>query len=116
MRVGIIAGSGQFPLIFSKAAKQKGLSVYAIAYLNETDPELKTFVDAMEWIHLGQINRLIRFFKKNGVDTAVMIGAVRKTRLFSDIKPDIKALSLIAGLKNSHDDGLLRAFSNILER
>jgi DUF1009 family protein len=45
-----------------------------------------------------------------------MIGAVNKTRMFSDIKPDIKALTLIARLRTSHDDGLLRAFSDLLEK
>ena len=45
-----------------------------------------------------------------------MIGSVRKTRIFSDIRPDIKAISLIARLKNSHDDNLLRAFADLLEK
>ncbi|MFH1581010.1 MAG: DUF1009 domain-containing protein, partial [Pseudomonadota bacterium] len=64
MRIGLIAGSGQFPIIFSKAAKSKGFAVYAAAYLNETDPALKEHVEAIEWMHIGQIKRLITFFKK----------------------------------------------------
>ena len=67
-------------------------------------------------IHLGQINRLIRFFKKNRVGEAVMIGAVKKTKMFSDIRPDMKAISLIARMKHSHDDGILRAFAGTLEK
>ena len=116
MRIGLIAGSGQFPLIFSRKARQKGFAVYAAAYLNEADSELKDYVDGIEWIHLGQINRLIRFFKKNRVGEAVMIGAVKKTKMFSDIRPDMKAISLIARMKHSHDDGILRAFAGTLEK
>ena len=41
MRIGIIAGGGQFPIIFSKAAKSKGFVIYAVAYNNETDPGLE---------------------------------------------------------------------------
>ena len=34
-----------------------------MAYQNEADIELEKHVDAIEWIHLGQIKRLIKFFK-----------------------------------------------------
>ena len=115
-RIGLIAGSGQFPIIFSKEAKTKGLTVYAAAYRNEADPIIQDYVEAIEWIHLGQIKRLIRFFKKNKIYEAVMMGGIKKTRMFKDVKPDIKAISIIAGLRHTHDDGVLSAFANALEK
>ena len=45
-----------------------------------------------------------------------MMGAIKKTRLFSDLRPDTKAISIIAGMKHTHDDGLLRAFAGVLEK
>ena len=116
MRIGLIAGGGQFPIIFCKAAKLKGFSVYAAAYLNEADSKLESYVDEIEWIHLGQIKRLIKFFNKNNIREAVMVGGIKKTRIFSNVRPDIKAISLVASLKNTHDDGLLRAFADLLEK
>ncbi len=116
MRIGLIAGGGQFPIIFSKAAKFKGFIIYAVAYHNETDPGLKEHVDTIEWIHLGQIKRIIKFFKKNAVSQAVLMGAITKTKMFSDVRPDIKAISLIAGMRHTHDDGLLRGFVTLLEK
>jgi len=115
MRIGLIAGSGQFPLIFSKAAKTKGFEVFAVAYFNETDPELKEYVDGIKWIHLGQVRRLLNFFKKNKISEAVMLGAIKKTRLFTDVKPDTKIISLIAKMRHTHDDRLLSAFARLLE-
>jgi DUF1009 family protein len=114
-KIGLIAGSGQFPILFSRKAKQKGFLVYAAAYLNEADHALKDDVEAIEWMNLGQIKRLISFFKKNSITEAVMLGAIQKTRMFSDVRPDIKAISLVARMKNTHDDGLLSAFSELLE-
>ena len=116
MRVGLIAGSGQFPIIFSKEAKSKGFAVYAIAHNNETDPALKDYVDVIEWIHIGQINRIIKFFKKYHIEQAVLIGAITKTRMFSDVRPDTKAISIIARMRHTHDDGLLRGFVRALEK
>ncbi len=116
MRIGLIAGSGQFPIIFSKAAKSKGFAIYAVAYLKEADDRLLDYVDDIEWMHLGQVKRLIKFFKKNNISEAVMIGAIKKTRMFSDLKPDTKAISILTGMKHTHDDGLLRAFAGVLEK
>jgi DUF1009 family protein len=115
-RIGLIAGGGQFPLIFAQKARTNGYQVIAAAYRNEADPGLAHVVDAQEWFHLGQVKRLLRFFHRHGVTQAVMLGTIRKTRLFTDVKPDIKALSLVASMRHTHDDGILRAFAGLLEK
>ena len=85
-KIGLIAGSGQFPKIFCETAIKKGFSVYTAAYVNEADPGLVHLSEKIEWLHLGQVKRLIRFFKKNHVNRAVMLGAVRKTKMFHRCK------------------------------
>ena len=116
MKIGLIAGSGQFPILFSKKARSKGFSIYAVAFQKETDPNLKNYVEAIEWLHLGQLRRLIKFFHKHSVNQAVMMGAIRKTRMFRDVKPDLKAISIVFDLKHTHDDGLLSTFAGVLEQ
>lgn len=115
-RVGLIAGGGQFPFIFAQKARLKGYEVYAAAFLNEADTSLKDQVDTIEWMNLGQVGKLIRFFKSNGVTQAVMMGGIQKTRILKDIKPDFKAISMMMGMKSSHDDAVLRAFAHVLEK
>lgn len=115
MRIGLIAGSGQFPLIFSKAAKSSGFSVHAIGLIHETDSDIEKFVDAFEWVHIGQVERMIQFFKKSGIKEAVLLGAVDKTHMFGDVKPDMTAISIVAGMNHTQDDALLRAFAKTLE-
>ncbi len=115
-KIGLIAGGGQFPLLFSKACREKEILVFAAAFINEASTDLSHYVDGIEWLHLGQINRLVKFFKSNGVSEAVLLGTVKKTNIFKDIKPDFKALALIARIKNTHDDAILRAFADALER
>ncbi len=115
-KIGLIAGNGQFPLIFARAARSRGLSVYAVAHIGETVEELARQVDAIQWLHVGQIKKLIRFFKRNGVRVAAMIGGIRKTRMFTDVRPDTKAIALFAAMRHTHDDGILRAFAEVLEK
>jgi DUF1009 family protein len=115
-KIGLIAGSGQFPILFSETAVNKGFCVYTAAYVNEADQKLSQLSEKIQWLHLGQVNRLIRFFRQNDVSRAVMLGGVRKTRLFTDVKPDMKAISIIAGMRHTHDDAIMRAFANSLEK
>jgi DUF1009 family protein len=115
-KIGLIAGSGQFPILFAKSATKRGLSIYTAAYVNEADPELGRLSEKIEWLHLGQVKRLIRFFRQNRVERAVMLGAVLKTRLFTDVKPDMKAIAIIAGMRHTHDDAIMRAFADSLEK
>ncbi|MFP4032660.1 MAG: LpxI family protein [Desulfococcaceae bacterium] len=113
--IGLIAGGGQFPLLFAERARERGYAVYAAAYLGEADRSLADRVDAVEWLHLGQVRRLIRYFKKNGVSRAVMMGSIRKTRIFTDVRPDTKAIAILARMRHTHDDGVLRAFADALD-
>jgi len=115
-KIGLIAGNGQFPVIFSKAAKAKGFAVYALAHVNETDKAVEQYVDAVKWIRLGQIKQVLRFFKTHDVTEAVMMGGIEKVNLFNDFRPDIKAISLLAGMRHTHDDGVLRSFADLLEK
>lgn len=115
-KIGLIAGNGQFPLLFSQAAQTKGWQVYAVAYHGEADPDLVHHVESLEWLYLGQVKKLINFFRQHQVAQAVMMGGITKTRMFTNVRPDIKAISLLAGMRHTHDDAILRAFADLLEK
>ena len=73
--VGLIAGSGQFPILFAHAARQASVRVLAVGFDGETDPSLSKYVDEFHMVRLGQLNRLIRTFKNSGITHAAMAGA-----------------------------------------
>jgi DUF1009 family protein len=45
-----------------------------------------------------------------------MIGAVQKTRVFTNLRPDTKAIAMIAGMRHTHDDAVMRRFADVLEK
>ncbi len=111
--IGLIAGGGQFPLMAAQAARKQGLRVVAVALLGETDTALSEEVDHLVWIKLGQLGRLIKAFKKYDVRNALMAGGIRKRRMF-EIRPDLRALSVVSKLAVFHDDDILRALAREL--
>src|SRR3989475_4416956 len=113
--IGLIAGNGRFPLLFAENARRLGYRVSAVALTGEADPSLEKVVDRIHWIALGQLQRLIKAFKQDGVRQAVMVGSVKKTHLFSDIRPDLRSLALLRRVSVRKDDTLLRAIASELE-
>jgi len=112
--IGLIAGGGQFPLLIAEAAKKEGIQVIAVAHLDETDPKLSDRVDDIVWIRLGQLGQLIKAFKTRGVTEVLMAGTITKKRMFDNIRPDLKGLTIMSKLAFFHDDDILRAVAQEL--
>ncbi|MDA8137391.1 MAG: UDP-2,3-diacylglucosamine diphosphatase LpxI [Desulfobacteraceae bacterium] len=115
-KIGLIAGNGQFPILFAQAARKKGWQVHAVAYHGEANPDIAQHVESLEWLYIGQVKKLINFFRRKEISQAVMIGGVTKTKMFTNVRPDIKAIAFIASMRHTHDDGILRAFADLLEK
>ncbi|MGB6288588.1 MAG: UDP-2,3-diacylglucosamine diphosphatase LpxI [Desulfobulbales bacterium] len=115
-KIGIIAGGGQFPLLFAQAVRRHGLKVYAAAHQGETDETLADQVDALQWVRLGQLGKIIDFFKKEGVTKTVFIGSITKTNIFRDVRPDLKGLGLWNKIDIKQDDSILRAIADRLAK
>ncbi len=114
--LGIIAGSGQFPLLVARSARKSGLQVVAVAHRGETDPALEAEVDSITWVRLGQLGQLIKTLKKHDVCSAVMAGGIRKLKMFENVMPDLKGIGLMSKLAIFHDDDILRAVSGELKK
>lgn len=115
-KIGLIAGGGQFPSLFARKAAQSGYDVIAAGFHSETDKSLAAEVKELKWLYLGQINKLIKYFKSHGVSEAVMLGSVQKANIFKDIRPDLKALAFIAKTARTHDDNILTSFADLLDK
>lgn len=115
VKIGVIAGGGQFPLLFIKAAQQAGRKVMVIAHKGETDESVTMAADDACWVKLGQLGKVISWFKKQGVGETVFLGTITKTKIFRDVLPDLKGLSLWNKIDAKQDDAILRAVAGALE-
>lgn len=114
-RIGVIAGNGQFPLIFARTARQLGHELVAVAHEGETVPELAAEVNQLTWLRVGQLGRMIAVFREAGVTQAVFVGGIRKQALLDHFAPDERGLAFLARLPHYGDDTLLRGVAAELE-
>ncbi|MFL6528147.1 MAG: DUF1009 domain-containing protein, partial [Chthoniobacterales bacterium] len=81
--LGIIAGSGVYPLLLADAARAAGIKrIVAVAFSGETDPALGQRVDEIQFIRVGQLGKLLSYFKASGVRSAIMAGQIAPQNLF----------------------------------
>src|SRR5881227_3671817 len=114
--LGIIAGNGVYPRLLADAAQKAGVKkIIAAAFNGETDPVLAEHVDLIEWMRVGQLNRLLKFFNQNKVHHAIMAGQIAPKNLF-DLRPDWKALLLLGKLKERNAESIFAAIAEELTR
>ncbi len=110
--IALIAGNGVYPETFVAAARKAGVrKLVAAAFTNETKPELANSVDAIEWFRVGQLGKMISFFKKQGVTQVVMVGQIAPKNLF-DLRPDFRMLFMLAKLKERNAETLFGAIGD----
>lgn len=114
--IGVIAGGGQFPLLFIEAAQAAGRRVVVVAHKGETDEKASEAADAVCWVKLGQLGKVISFLKQEGVGETVFLGTITKTQIFRDVLPDFKGLTLWNKIDRKQDDAILRAIAKTLEK
>ena len=115
--LGLITGNGLLPTVVLKEAKRAGYRVAVCAIQGETDPSIASLADAINWIRLGQLGSILKFFKAQGVHKAIMAGKITKTSLFrGDVKPDLEMIKVLAKTRNHSDDSLLGGIADHLDR
>ena len=66
--IGLVAGSGIFPIQFIKNAKTKGFNVVVVAHQGDTEIQIDSLGVPVEWIKLGQLGKIIKIFKREKVE------------------------------------------------
>jgi DUF1009 family protein len=114
--VGVIAGNGIYPETFARAARNAGVPrLIAAAFSNETETSFSKEVDEIDWFRVGQLGKMIKYFKKHEVTRAVMVGQIAPKNLF-DLRPDMRTLKMLAGVKERNAETLFGAIAEELER
>jgi len=113
---GIIAGNGVYPRLLADSARKAGVKqIVAAAFTGETDPILGQHVDLIEWMRVGQLGRLLRFFREEKVHHAIMAGQIAPKNLF-DLHPDWKALLLLGKLRQRNAESIFTGIADELAK
>lgn len=113
-QLGLIAGRGAYPWLLAESARKQGVRrLFAVAFRKETDPRIEQYADEVVWLNFGQLAALLEAFTTRGIQQAVMAGQITPTHLFR-LRPDRRALALLAGLRERNARTIFSAIANEL--
>ena len=117
-KVGLIAGIGNLPVEFMRAAQHEGYKVVVISVVTDGAPELQAEADAYYQISVFKSDTVIKTFLKEGVADVTMLGKVTKEHLYKKITtiPDMRTIKLLNRLRNRKDDTIMLAIVEELEK
>ena len=121
--IGLLAGSGRFPILFALAAREQGLPVACAGIKYEASEELRSLCDSFEWVGVAKLGRMIRAFKRMRARRIVMAGKVTKNVIYTpwrilQLCPDVRTLQwwYRRTRADNRDDSLLLSIISEFER
>ncbi len=121
--IGLLAGSGRFPILFAEAARRQGLPVACVGIKYEVPDELRPLCDSFHVVGVAKLGRMIRTFRRLGVKRIVMAGKVTKNVMYTpwrmvQLCPDLRMLQWWYRGKraDNRDDSLLLSIIAEFER
>lgn len=116
MKFGLIAGNGRFPFLVLEGALRAGASLSVVAIKEETDKSIEQFADKVVWVGIGQLGKMISFFKAEGVEKAIMAGQVKHVQIFSGALPDLRMIKMLWNLPQRNTDSLIGGVADEMAR
>ena len=97
--LGLIAGQGRLPFLVADGARAANIRVVCVALRDQAQPLLAEHVDSFHWVPLARPGRWIKKLRRENVRAAVMVGRVKKSRIYTPwrilrYRPDWRALRL----------------------
>ncbi|MBC2601991.1 LpxI family protein [Puniceicoccus vermicola] len=115
--ITLISGRGSYPRLTAKRIREAGLDLNLIALKGETPEDVwEDFPDEKRrLVKIGQIGRLVKSLHKFKTRYVVMVGQIQPRRLFGDIQPDLRAIKILASLKEKNAATIFGAIVNEIE-
>jgi len=112
--LAVIAGQRRYPLLTVERLRASGIPVRLIAFDGETRLDLfESFPDAERaMIKVGQVGHLLKALKGFGARNALMVGQITPRRLFDGLRPDLKAVTLLARLRERNAESIFGALAD----
>jgi DUF1009 family protein len=113
---GLVAGNGQFPFLVAEGARRAGASLSVVAIKEETDKRIEDVADDCLWIGIGQLGKMIAYFKRRNVTKAIMAGQVKHVQIFSGALPDVRMFKMLWNLPKRNTDALIGGVADELAK
>lgn len=115
-KLGLIAGDGQLPVIWTENASKSGIEVVVISLSSDNRKALSKHCSKLYDMGPGEINKISETLQKEGIKQLTFIGKVSKRLVLKRPRFDSKALELLKNAKRLNDDAIMLMAVEELEK
>src|SRR5690606_23695471 len=97
--IGLIAGQGRLPILCAEGIRAAGRQVVCVGLADQADAALRPLCDRYAEAGIIRMGKWIRLLRRWGAQEAIMVGRVRKARMYEPLRlvrqiPDWRAAKL----------------------
>jgi DUF1009 family protein len=115
VKLGVIAGAGDLPVILIQEAKRMGRQAIVIGITRDAEERLNSLTPEFYQISVGQVKKIINTLVETDARELVIIGKVSKDILFKPMHLDAKAIRILSKLKDKSDSSIFEAIAGEIE-
>lgn len=116
-KLGLIAGGGRFPALLADSARKCGVKeIVSIGFPGQTSPDIGEHVDRLFWLQIGQLGKIIKTLKREGVKEVVFAGSISPNLVVRKLKLDLRMIALAARVKDRTAETVLKAIGEEFAR
>lgn len=110
-KIALLAGKGRYPDLVAEAIRRLNLPFCLIGFEGETEDHLVESFPATErrMVKVGQLGKMLKGLGQLGATQAIMAGQIAPRRLFNGLHPDLRALTILASLKERNAETIFGA-------
>ena len=114
----LIAGKELYPELVATRMREAEVRSKIIAYEGETRDSLYESFSEEDRIRIkvGKLGKMLKALKSYNVKWALMAGQITPGRLFKDLYPDLRAVTLLAKLKQKNAETIFGAISEEISK
>ena len=111
--LALIAGRQLYPMLLAQAMRAAGIPLRLVAFEGETADALWDSFPEEERarIKVGQLGHMLKAIKRFGARYSLMAGQIAPGRLFRELTPDLKAIQILATLKERNAESIFGAIA-----
>lgn len=109
MKVILIAGQGFLPVEALKKLRSDGHEVVVFTFAEEIAKDMSGMADDIRVFSVGQVGKILKNIKSSGADALAFAGKFNRWLLEKNLKFDLKALWILARLRDRQEDTIMLA-------
>lgn len=106
-KIGLIAGYGKLPLIWSREAFYRDIKVHTFLISEEFNQDFRDYTETTDYLSLTELDKLIRKLKEYKINKIIMLGKVNKKYLYKKNNFDQRFIKLLKDCDNLEDHSIL---------